>query len=251
MTIKSYAKVNIFLKIVGTRDNYHEILSRFMRVENLYDTIHFEKKEHTSKEFELIGDFGCQLEQNTIYKAYKLLPKNNFFDTHKVVVKKQIPEFAGLGGGSSNAAAFLNLANKVLKLELSKETLADMGVKIGADVPFFIYNYPSANVSGIGEKVELFEEELLKIETITPKIACDTTKVYQQYRANYLDAINLEFSKNLSQLTSKNILDSYQATVLNDLFSPCLDLYKDLNTYHKANWFFSGSGSTFFKVTNG
>jgi 4-diphosphocytidyl-2-C-methyl-D-erythritol kinase len=251
MTIKSYAKVNIFLKIVGTRDNYHKILSRFMRVENLYDTISFEKKDSPSKEFKLIGDFGCKKEQNTIYKAYKLLPKNHFFDTHKVVVKKIIPEFAGLGGGSSNAAAFLNLANKVLELGFSKDKLSNMGAKIGADVPFFIYNYPSANVSGIGEIVRVFDEEPLNIKTITPKIECDTAKVYQKYRRDYLKNIDLEFAEKLSKLSSKDILDTYDAQELNDLFSPCLDIYNELAEYQKENWFFSGSGSTFFRIDNG
>ncbi len=251
MTIKSYAKVNIFLKIVGTRDNYHELISRFMRVENLYDTISFEKKETEANEFELIGNFGCKLEQNTIYKAYKLLPKNSFFNSYKVVVEKNIPEFAGLGGGSSNAAAFLNLSNEVLKLEFSKDTLSQMGAKIGADVPFFIYNYPSANVSGIGEIVEEFDEEPLTIETITPKIECDTAKVYQKYRSDYLDSIDLEFAQKLSKLSSSEILENYGAKELNDLFPPCLDIYKELADYKKPNWFFSGSGSTFFKVNNG
>lgn len=251
MTIKAHAKVNIFLKIVGTRERYHELISRFMRVENLYDTISFEKKEVASEDFELVGDFGCKLEQNTIYKAYKLLPKTNFFDNHKVIVKKQIPEFAGLGGGSSDAAAFLNLTNEVLELGLSKNTLSNMGEKIGADVPFFIYNYPSANVSGIGEIVEKFDEEPLNIETITPKIECDTAKVYQKYRADYLENIDAGFAQKLSKLSSKEILSSYDAKELNDLFPPCLDIYNELSKYNKENWFFSGSGSTFFKVNNG
>ncbi len=251
MTIKAFAKVNIFLKIVGTRENYHKLISRFMRVENLYDTISFEKKERESEDFELIGNFGCTLEQNTIYKAYMLLPKTDFFNTYKVVVEKKIPEFAGLGGGSSNAAAFLNLANEVLALNLSKDTLANMGAKIGADVPFFIYNYPSANVSGIGEIVEAFEEEPLSIETVTPKVECDTAKVYQKYRADYLDKIDINFAQKLSKLSSKEILSDYEALALNDLFPPCLDIYKELADYKKPNWFFSGSGSTFFKVSNG
>ena len=249
MTIKAYAKVNIFLKIVGTRDNYHELLSRFMRVENLYDTISFEKKEVESKAFELVGDFGCKLEQNTIYKAYKLLPENSFFNSHKVVVKKNIPEFAGLGGGSSNAAAFLNLANEVLELGFSYDKLSHIGAKIGADVPFFIYNYPSANVSGVGEIVEAFDEEPLNIETITPKIECDTAKVYQKYRSDYMKNMDIKFAKKLSKLSSKEILKNYKAEELNDLFPPCLELYDNLQI--KPNWFFSGSGSTFFRINNG
>lgn len=254
MTTKSYAKVNIFLKIVGVRENYHKILSRFMLVKNLYDQLSFEKKDKADDEFVLLGDFGCKKEQNTIYKAFLALKDEKvekFFKEHKVVINKNIPKFAGLGGGSSNAAAFLNLTNEVLDLRLSKDNLAKIGSKIGADVSFFIYNYTSANVSGVGEIVEIFDEEALEIETFTPKIECDTKEVYQKYRANFLNTIDAEFAKKLSTLQSCDILKNHNEAELNDLFLPSLSLYSKLETYRKKDWFFSGSGSTFFKVKNG
>ncbi len=254
MTTKAYAKVNIFLKIIGIRENYHEIVSRFMLVEDLYDTISFEKKDKIDDEFILLGDFGCKKEQNTIYKSFIALNNKKvetFFKEHKIVVKKNIPEFAGLGGGSSDAATFLNLTNEVLDLNLSKDNLSKIGSKIGADVPFFIYNYTSANVSGIGEIVEMFDEKALKIETITPKIECDTKEVYQKYRSSFLDTIDAEFAEKLSTLQSSDILKNYNEIELNDLFQPCLNLYPQLSAYRKNNWFFSGSGSTFFRIKNG
>ena len=70
MVQKSYAKVNIFLKIVGIRGNYHLLNSRFMRVKSFYDIIELKKGS-----FNIIGDFGCELEKNTIYKAYLELTK--------------------------------------------------------------------------------------------------------------------------------------------------------------------------------
>ncbi|PWE25324.1 4-(cytidine 5'-diphospho)-2-C-methyl-D-erythritol kinase, partial [Aliarcobacter skirrowii] len=86
MVEKSYAKVNIFLKIVGVRDNYHLIASRFVRVKNLFDTISFIKKD--VENFTLEGDFSCLLEKNTVYKAYKELEKfscvKEFFTSHIV-----------------------------------------------------------------------------------------------------------------------------------------------------------------------
>jgi len=253
MTIKAFAKVNIFLKIVGTRGNYHLISSRFMRVTYLYDTIEFEKKESKSDDFLLLGEFGCLMEQNTIFKAYKALLKESkcekvktFFKEHQVKVTKKIPEFAGLGGGSSDAASFLNLTNDVLRLNLKKDKLSSIGSKIGADVPFFIYNYPSANVSGIGEIVEPYEEKVLHLETVTPKIKCDTTKVYQKHRESYMENIDIDFAKELSKKNSKDILKTYDASRLNDLLNPCLDIYSKLKNYNKKGWFFSGSGSTFF-----
>ena len=153
MTKKSYAKVNIFLKIVGVRDNYHLIASRFVRVKNLFDTISFIKKEVES--FTLEGDFSCSLEKNTVFKAYKELENfdgvKEFFKHNIVKIEKNIPEFAGLGGGSSNCATFLNMVNEACNLNLNKEELAKIGSNIGADVPFFVYEFDSANVSGIGE----------------------------------------------------------------------------------------------------
>ena len=107
-TQKSYAKVNIFLKIVGKQDGYHLLASRFAKVYSLFDTISFVPSKQ--QDFVLEGNFGCKTQQNTIYKAYEALNKiyniQDIFKHYKVVVKKQIPEFAGLGGGSSNAVYF-------------------------------------------------------------------------------------------------------------------------------------------------
>ena len=80
-----------------------------------------------------------------------------FFKKNIVKIDKNIPEFAGLGGGSSNCATFLNMVNQACNLNLSKEELAKIGSNIGADVPFFVYEFDSANVSGIGEIVEEFK----------------------------------------------------------------------------------------------
>lgn len=258
MIEKSHAKVNIFLKMVGTRGNYHELLSRFMRVDNLYDTITFIPQKESSKAFALEGDFGCKKEQNTIYKAYQGLLKmdksgkvEKFFQEYSVHVDKKIPEFAGLGGGSSNAAAFLRLTNRILKLDFKPADLAKIGATIGADVPFFIYNYPSANVSGIGEKVEQFEEEPLLLETFTPDIRCDTAKVYRQFRQKYLANIHSQEAYSLLEKESKTLLETKDATFLNDLFAPAVDCYPTLKAYHDKEHFFSGSGSTFFRIKHG
>ncbi len=255
MIEKSHAKVNIYLKMLGTRGNYHELTSRFMRVDELYDTLTFQRKEQENETFELVGDFGCEVEKNTIYKVFMALSAQvpsikNFFHEYKVVVEKHIPEFAGLGGGSSNAAAFLRLSNRVLNLQLNTDTLAKIGASTGADVPFFVYDYPSANVSGIGEIVEPFEEEILQIETFTPDILCDTAKVYQQFRVKYLKNIDSKSAQLLQKESSKNLLSEHDALFLNDLFAPALDSYPALKKYHDNN-FFSGSGSTFFRIKHG
>ena len=252
MSEKSYAKVNIFLKISNKREGYHELVSRFVRVHSLYDTISFVKSSR--KAFCIVGNFGCKMETNTVYKAYKLLEKydgvKEFFENHSVEIEKNIPEFAGLGGGSSNAATFLIMANKYCELNLSKDELCEIAVNIGADVPFFVYEYDSANVTGIGEIVEKFDEEILNIDTITPKVKCNTGEIFKVFRENFYKQISKEEANRLLKMKSIEILNNLNIKEANDLYEPALSLYPQLNDYAKKDWFFSGSGSSFFKVNN-
>jgi len=255
-SIKAHAKVNIFLKITGHKDGYHTLLSRFMRVEDLYDTIDF--VPCACESFTIEGCEGVPLESNTIYKAYKALNDHtgdldilNFFYKHKVVVTKRIPSQAGLGGGSSDAAAFMRLVKEVCNLMVSTEDLAKIGSTIGADLPFFIYNYPSANVSGFGEVVEPFEEAPLDLELFTPDIGCDTTVVYKTFKEHLLDDISLCSFLGWDRLDSKTLLEMIaDPIILNDLYAAALIAYPELTEVNKEGWFFSGSGSTFFRIKN-
>ncbi len=255
---KAYAKVNIFLKITGKREAYHEMISRFMRVESLYDKLSFVPKDDTDAKvnnFKIIGDFSCETEQNTIYKAYFALKEatqsqklEQLMQTHAIKVEKNIPAFAGLGGGSSDAATYLKMCNEVLHLDLSLNELALIGVKVGADVPFFIYGYKSANVSGIGEVVEEFDEPLLEIQTYTPDVKISTPLVYKIYREDFYNPVDGFEREKLKQVTSKEALNSMSAVEANDLFEPALRGYKELKNHYKSGYHFSGSGSSFFRV---
>ena len=253
----AFAKVNIFLKITGKRGNYHTISSRFVRVNNLYDTLWFEDKEQSA--FEIKGNFNCSLKDNTIYKAYTALAEATKSDkliawmqTRSVCVEKRIPSFAGLGGGSSDAATFLHMCNDALELGLTNEELVKIGSKVGADVPFFVYGYESANVSGIGEVVEPFTEPSLEFEITTPNIEISTPAVYQYYRQYLYAPIGENEVHRLEQTTSIEILKSMSPKEANDLYLSALGCYNELS--EQAGWFFSGSGSSFFRLkerTNG
>lgn len=253
MIKKSHAKVNIFLKIAGKRDNYHELVSRFVQVQNLYDEIEFVSQ--SSESFTLLGDFGCSLEKNTIYKAYEKLKSinpsvENYFKSHIIKVTKNIPEFAGLGGGSSNAATFLLMTNEVCNLNLSLQKLIDIGVSIGADVPFFLTQYKSANVTGIGEIIEEYDEELLEIETITPAVKCNTGAIFTNFRDEFYKEISIEKAQEYQNMSSRDFLAKHDIFEANDLYASALKEYNELSAYQKNNWYFSGSGSTFFRVVN-
>ncbi len=247
------AKVNIFLKITGTRGNYHEIISRFMRIDSLYDTLNLVPKTH--QEFELRGSFTCSVQENTIYKAYVHLLEatqshalETMMQTYAIDVTKRIPAFAGLGGGSSDAATFLKMCNEHAALGLSIEELSQIGAKVGADVPFFIHGYPSANVSGIGEIVEAFDEEAIAMEIMTPPdIAISTPTVYGEYRSHFFNPIDTLTCNMLAKTPSSHILKRFLCEEANDLFAPALRCYPELSAYVHQEWFFSGSGSSFFR----
>jgi 4-diphosphocytidyl-2-C-methyl-D-erythritol kinase len=230
MTIKAPAKVNIFLKITGLRGNYHELRSRFVRVDSLYDTLTFVEKEAPSKQFELHASTPLP-SNNTVSKAYTLLKERapaveTFFERHAVELEKAIPQGAGLGGGSSDAAAFLRLCNEVCGLGLKTHDLAAIGEKIGADVPFFVYGYPSANVEGIGEIITPFEETPPKLELFTPDIHCDTAAVYRAFRTHFVHAIDTNMANRWVHMESKDLLESLHPEEANDLFKAALKIGK-------------------------
>ena len=254
MQIRAHAKVNIFLKITGHRNGYHTLLSRFMRVESLYDTIRFVPAECDTLTIE--GTPEVPRESNTIYRAWVALNEAtgdldllDFFYHHKIVVEKRIPAQAGLGGGSSDAGAFLRLVHRVCDLKLSLDELAAVGARIGADVPFFVHDVPSANVSGFGEIVEPFDETPLDLEIFTPPVACDTAAVYRTFKERFLPHIAPEEFRGWERRSSRELLEEIaDPRRLNDLYPAALLRCPDLEKYAGEGWFFSGSGSSFFRL---
>lgn len=256
MVYTAPAKVNIFLKIVDRKsDGYHIIASRFVLHEALSDKLWFDKAGIGG--FDVVGDFECNIEDNTIYKAYMALKSTypsrklmDFTKLHKVVVYKSIPSGAGLGGGSSDAAAFLKMINDQAELGLTTAELIEVGLKVGADVPFFISGHKSANVSGIGEIILPFDEPLPILEVKTPPVGCNTAVVYRKFRQAFSKQMptNAKLAKTLINMPSRQVLASYDREQLNDLMLPALKSYPELLEYREDGWFFSGSGSSFFRI---
>jgi 4-diphosphocytidyl-2-C-methyl-D-erythritol kinase len=249
------AKINIFLKITGRReDGYHLIASRFVRHEVLSDRMWFEKS--SGEKFEVVGDFDCPPEENTVMKAYRALMRHHpdpkipaFCKLHKVMIYKQIPAGSGMGGGSSNAATFLRMINEAAELNLPAATLMRIGAEVGADVPFFISGHKSANVTGIGEVVMGFNEPPIVLEHFTPPLHCETARVFRSYRQHFSDQMEKSrvLAKELLPLKSHEILTRFSPEALNDLYKPALKSYPELHEYTQKERFLSGSGSTFFK----
>ena len=244
--MKSYAKINSFLKIVGTRGNYHEIVSRFVLRHEIYDEIFFEKADGFALECD-----NENIENNIVLKAKFELEKagfknelDEFFASHKIVIKKQIPLGAGLGGGSSNAATFLKMANEELNLKLTRENLMKIGANIGADVAFFASDFEAANVSGIGEIISDFDDEVPEVKILTPGVFCSTPAVYGEFRANFMDSIDVNLAAKMREMTTAQLLERYENRKLNDLFAPCFKIYPQMDKF--KDFFLSGSGASVF-----
>ena len=244
--MKSYAKINSFLKIVGTRGNYHEIVSRFVLRREIYDEIFFEKYSGFALECD-----NENIENNIVLKAKFELEKagfknelDEFFASHKIVIKKQIPLGAGLGGGSSNAATFLKMANEELNLKLTRENLMKIGANIGADVAFFASDFNAANVGGIGEIISDFDDEVPAVEILTPNVFCSTPAVYGEFRTNFMDSIDVNLAAKMREMTTAQLLERYENRKLNDLFAPCFKIYPQMDKF--KDFFLSGSGASVF-----
>ena len=148
----SPAKLNLFLHIVGRRDDgYHELESIFQFLD-FGDTI--EIKVTDNNKIDLLTPVeGVENQDNLIVKAALLLQKNtrNTFGA-QIKITKILPMGGGLGGGSSNAATVLLALNALWNTNLTNEKLAEIGLTLGADVPIFIHGF-AAFAQGVGEKL--------------------------------------------------------------------------------------------------
>ena len=191
------------------------------------------------------------IKNNIVLKAKFELEKagfkdelDEFFASHKIVIKKQIPLGAGLGGGSSNAATFLKMANEELNLKLTRENLMKIGANIGADVAFFASDFEAANVGGIGEIISEFNDEVPAVEILTPSVFCSTPAVYGEFRVNFMDSIDVSLAAKMREMTTAQLLERYENRKLNDLFAPCFKIYPQMDKF--KDFFLSGSGASVF-----
>lgn len=195
LTIKSYAKFNPFLSVGNIRpDGYHEVRIILSLLE-LHDIIKITLSEKT----EIICDIpGLNITDNLIYKALKLLEECISVPPLKIEIQKNIPVQAGLGGGSSNAGAFLFAINTLLNFPLEVKDLLNIGFSLGADVPFFVLRVPTAKAECVGEKMHPIEKlKTTNVVVAKPEIGVETKNAY--HSIDKLNNIHLkEFSDDLS-----------------------------------------------------
>ena len=176
--VPSPAKLNLFLHITGRRaDGYHELQSIFQLID-LYDWLEFTQTE--SPQISIDGLNSVDLEQNLIYRAAQaLLPYAKQPGGINIHIEKNIPMGAGLGGGSSNAAATLIVLNKLWQCGLDTEHLARLGLKLGADVPIFVHGR-NAWAEGIGEHLTFIDLDQKQYIVLKPDCFISTQLLFSQ-----------------------------------------------------------------------
>lgn len=259
LKVKSFAKINLFLYVTSKRnDGFHNLCSLMTKID-IHDDIYL---DFSSNKLIIICKHPHvpEDESNIAYKAAALffhsLESNNY-KGHKglsITIEKKIPVGGGLGGGSSNAAAVLTALNKYYKNPFSKSKLMEMGLSLGADVPFFIFNTP-AIARGVGEKLE-------KIETLkpyylvlcNPGVQASTAKVYKNIDFKLTKKQIYNINTGLSVLLRGNDFDVIDM-MHNDLEESACALYPEIRKAReemelllKRKVFMTGSGSSLFAL---
>jgi len=170
------AKLNLFLHITGRRtDGYHLLQSVFMLID-WYDTLHFDLRNDGQISRE---DLNVPLPpDDLITRAARLLQQSTgtALGAH-IAIEKSIPAQAGMGGGSSDAATCLLALNKLWGLGLSVKKLAELGLKLGADVPFFLHGH-NAWVEGVGEIMTPISLPPAQFVVVKPSEGLETAKIF-------------------------------------------------------------------------
>ena len=150
------AKINLFFEVLGKRsDNFHEIVSVAVPIQ-LFDTLSFEVTDDPKIHFECFGGKEIPLDDTNLVVRAAASIQQRFHVRQGAVIKltKRIPSQAGLGGGSSDAAATLRLASRVWNLDIPDTELVPIAAEIGSDCPLFFHEGPSLS-TGRGERIQL------------------------------------------------------------------------------------------------
>lgn len=262
---RAYAKINLSLDVIGKLENgYHEVCM-VMQTVGLFDELSFDITDVNDRipdRIHIIIDSEKEItadnKDNLIYKAANmLLPYIPAEKGVRITLKKNIPMAAGMAGGSTDAAATFRGINELFDLKLSDSELCDMGVKIGADIPYCIMG-GTMIAEGIGEKLT----ELPRIKGINLVIAKPEAGVSTKYVYEHLDALEnlphpdtaslISIIREKKETINAKDLSGHMGNILEEVTVPaCPEIRKikdSLMRYGALDALMSGSGPTVFAV---
>ena len=253
IVVLANSKINLNLLITAKRkDGYHNIKSVFQTI-SLCDTLTIEK----SDEFEIKCNIpSLNSDNNILYKAYMKIKEIYGITPVKIELVKNIPMEAGLGGGSADAAAFLNGINKLFSLKLTKKELINIGKSLGADVVPLLYDGVLI-ATGIGSNIKKVKTNIkYYIVIVKPDYGSNTKEMYKEYDLNKDNINELDYTDIIIKALKNNNLNLLRGKLYN-VFE---DVYKEqdsLNSIKKkllelnaTTTLLSGSGSSIYGLYN-
>ncbi|OPJ54802.1 4-(cytidine 5'-diphospho)-2-C-methyl-D-erythritol kinase [Alkalithermobacter paradoxus] len=252
--LKSRAKINLSIDVVGKREDGYHLVEMIMQSIDLYDNIQIEEIKEDKIIIQSENKNVPLDESNIMYKAASLVKqKFNIKTGVKINLHKNIPVAAGMAGGSSNGAAVLVGLNNIWNLNLREDELMDLGLSLGADVPFCIMG-GAALAQGIGEKLTKIKGlKDTHILICKPNIFVSTKDVYTNLDMSkvrkrpdtqmLLDYINKEDIKGLCT-NMENVLES----VTEKKYPVISEIKNKMIKYKALGSMMSGSGPTVFGI---
>ena len=250
MKDRAYAKINLSLDVFNIReDGYHDINSIMIPIQ-FFDELEIRIADHD--EYECNRSFIHFNEYNSIIKMMNILKERyDIRDHHYVKLDKLIPVKAGLGGGTSDAAATLRIFRKLYGLEMSDEEIIEICTAVGADVPFNYYNVPAV-VSGIGDRIEKIDVARKHyVLLVKPKTGVSTKQAYELLDMDKCDHPDINRLRNALENG-----DDIHGLLGNSLEQPAMLLNQEiekiinrLRSYDIGDVLMSGSGSTVFCIS--
>ena len=215
--IKSYAKVNISLGVLGKfKSNLHKIESLVSFI-NLYDEIFVKKINNKDHKIIFYGKFSKRIpKNNTISNLLKIIDKKLYGQKYLIKVNKKIPQKSGMGGGSMNASSLLKFLIKSQKLNLSSKEITKISLKIGSDVIIGLQSKTSI-LYGNGSLKYLNKNKNLYTLLVRPNFGCSTKDIYKNVKI---------FSKPIFKLNKRVIINyDFLCNLRNDLEEPAFRKY--------------------------
>jgi 4-diphosphocytidyl-2-C-methyl-D-erythritol kinase len=252
VVVRAPAKINLFLEVLARRaDGYHEIATLMVAV-NLFDTL--EIRELPAPKIDLSCDQPALStgDDNLVQKAGQALGATAGFRGGATIhLQKRIPMAAGLGGGSSDAAATLVGLNELWKLGLSTSELSSIGSRLGSDVPFFLAAH-AAWCTGRGDHVKpVVAGKPIWLVLLCPAKGCSTAEVYRQVRV----PVHPEDGSRVVSALQSGDVEEMGKRLHNRLeeaacaVTPDVAYWKErLATLNPAGTLMTGSGSTVFAL---
>lgn len=247
MVVFPNAKINLGLNILSRRpDGYHEIESLMLPI-SWSDILEIVPAKGTGTTLTVTGrEVDCPADKNLVMKAYRRMAQEVTLPAVDIYLHKIVPDGAGLGGGSSDAAFTLLALNEMFSLGFTKEQLADMAADLGADCPFFIYNRPML-ASGTGTTLRDAQNlpasnRKLMIAVVKPNEYVSTKEAYSGVEPRRPE---VGLSEALAASDLRNIRNQFEETVLpaHPQIGAAKERLTDLGAIYAS---MSGSGSAVY-----